>query len=126
VAGGGEVAGRRSRHVTEDSAQAIVLDSREALVTKFAEAVNVGITAVLEGLRDPKTRLGDRARALEVVAQQHALLVGDPTSRSENLNVSADSGTALSDEEARQRRTWLDAVEVATDDELWPQASATR
>jgi hypothetical protein len=65
--------------LTEDSAQAIVLDSREALVTKFAEAVSVALSAVLDGLRDPRSRLGDRARSLEVLAQQHQLLIGDPT-----------------------------------------------
>ncbi len=88
---------------TDGSLNVLVGANRELLVSRFAEAVNVGISAVLEGLKDPKTRLGDRARALEVVAAQHSLLIGDPTARTanQNLNLSVNVADELSEDEQR-------------------------
>lgn len=69
---------------------AMAASSREQVAQKLWEAVTVGTEAVLAGLRDPKSRLGDKANALRIVAEQYALLTGGATSRSENLNLNAN------------------------------------
>lgn len=73
--------------------------TKEAIVAKLWEAVQVGTEAVLTGLRDDKANLGHKARALEVVAERHALLTGGVTSRSEVYGVE----TPDPDEEAERR-----------------------
>ncbi len=83
--------------------QAVIVESREAVADKLWQAVVAGTDAVLRGLQDPRARLSDKARALEVVAAQHALLVGDATSRTENqnLNLSVNVADELSEDEQR-------------------------
>ncbi len=83
--------------------QVAIARSRDDVAARLWEAVVAGTDAVLAGLRDPTARLSDKARALEVVSQRHALLVGDPTARTHNLNLSGNVLTeeALDDDEAR-------------------------
>jgi hypothetical protein len=59
--------------------EAVDPTTHEAIVGKLWEAVTVGTDAVLAGLRDPRARLGDKARALEIVSERHALLTGHST-----------------------------------------------
>lgn len=78
----------RWRHEAEAGGRlsAVVVETREAVAGKLWEAVVIGTQEVIAGLRDPKARLADKARALEVVAQQHALLSGGATSRVEQTS----------------------------------------
>ena len=67
-------------------------NSRSDVAARLWEAVVVGTDAVLEGLRDPKARLGDKAQALRIVAEQYALLTGGATSHNINLNADVANG----------------------------------
>jgi transposase-like protein len=103
---------RGERHGTDITP--IVAASRQELARMLWQGVEAGVTAVLEGLHDPRQRLADRARALEVVMNAHALLTGGPTSRvqSENVNVNVDPGTGLTPAETADLRKWLDSMEA--------------
>jgi len=96
------------------AAAVIVSTSREALAARFAAAVDVGLEAVLAGLRDGQARLGDRATALRVLAEQAALLTGQPTSRTAVI----DEAPTLTGTQEHELRRWLDALLAASDDEL--------
>ncbi len=90
--------------------------TRQAVTSRLWEAVTVGVDAVLAGLRDPKTRLGDKAQALRIVAEQYHLLTGQATSRSESLNVNVNQ--PMTWQQRDQLSAWLTAIEGASDDEL--------
>jgi hypothetical protein len=90
---------------------AAILESEFAIVQRLWEAVGVGLDEVRRGLLDPKARLGEKARALEVLSTQWALLSGRATARTESavLNVNAGHVDALTEAETREFRDWLDA-----------------
>jgi hypothetical protein len=92
----------------------IIAASRADLARMLWQGVEAGVAAVLEGLHDPRQRLGDRARALEVVMNAHQLLTGGVTARiqSENLNVNLDTDpeTGLTYAETADLRKWLDST----------------
>ena len=94
----------------------IVAASRQELARRLWEGVEAGVTAVLEGLHDPRQRLADRARALEVVMTAHALLTGGVTSRVQSENVNVEIGinaqTGQTDAETADLRRWLDSMEA--------------
>jgi hypothetical protein len=116
-------------HKGDERALAILdAPTREQVAAKLWEGVTVGTEAVVAGLSDPRSRLGDKARALEVLATQHSLLTGGVTSRTETTGsriTSPQSGTEadsiqwweqaiggpLSDAEKRVLRDAIDAVE---------------
>jgi hypothetical protein len=97
------------------SLQAAILRNRDDVAARLWEAVTVGTDAVLAGLRDPKARLGDKASALRIVVEAHALISGGATSRSEST---VTTGPAMTWEQARDLRTFLDTLDAASDDEL--------
>lgn len=89
-----------------------------SVVDRLWQAVEVGTDAVLAGLADPRSRLSDRARALEVASRAHALLTGGLTSRSEIVARDPDSAAVddlidgLSwEEKAELRNAYDDALE---------------
>jgi hypothetical protein len=92
----------------------IVAASRQDLARMLWQGVEAGVAAVLEGLHDPHQRLGDRARALEVVMNAHQLLTGGSTANVSNLNVTIDPTidpeTGLSYAERDDLRKWLDSM----------------
>ena len=65
-----------------------VMRAAEAKIAdRLESAASLALDAVVQGLRDGKARLGDRARALEVLATQANLASGRATVRSENTNL---------------------------------------
>jgi hypothetical protein len=88
-----------------------ILASEEAIAARLWETLALGLEEVRRGLLDPKARLGDKARAVEVVAQQWQLITGRATARTESavLNVNAGHVDALTEAETREFRDWLDA-----------------
>jgi hypothetical protein len=101
-----------------------ILASEEAIAARLWETLALGLEEVRRGLLDPKARLGDKARAVEVVAQQWQLITGRATARTESavLNVNAGHVDALTEAETREFRDWLDvqlsearAIEDGTD-----------
>ncbi|MDP8905607.1 MAG: hypothetical protein M3N29_09925 [Chloroflexota bacterium] len=108
--------------------QPVVSASREQVAERLWEAVVVGTEEVLRGLRDPKARLSDKARALEVVAREHALLTGRATSHALVAQWRAGSADDLtSDEQAAlrdalraelARRAGQSEASAATDEQL--------
>lgn len=75
--------------------RAVILSSRQALADRMNEILSVASEQVLAGLRDPKQRLGDRVRALEVALDAARILGADMPD------------TGLSDDEALQLEDWL-------------------
>ena len=96
--------------------QAAILTSRQDVAARLWEAVSAGTEAVLEGLRDPKARLGDKASALRIVVEAHALVAGQPTSRTAVVDETPQP--QMTYEQERQAREFLDALLAASDDEL--------
>jgi len=78
--------------------------TRPEIIAKLQGTLNEAVDAVLLGLRDPKSRLSDRAHALDVLARHHALLTGGPTERTETSDTGAP---ALSWEESQQLAEWI-------------------
>ena len=91
------VAAWRSGERHRPEVQAVILESRQALAERMREIVSVASEQVLAGLRDPKQRLSDRVRALEV-ALEAARLLGAESQEGED---------ALSEDEARQLEDYL-------------------
>jgi hypothetical protein len=94
------------------AASPIIAAAEDAIAARLRTAHAEAMEAVLAGIRDPKSRLLDRARALEVLGGQLALAEGRATSNVHALNVtaSADLTTHLSDEERTALRHMLDAA----------------
>jgi hypothetical protein len=65
----------------------IIQEAEASIAERLEAAASIALEAVTDGLRDPKARLGDRARALEVLATQANLATGRATMRSENVNL---------------------------------------
>ena len=93
--------------------RAIVAQSRERVAAQLWLAVETGTREVLAGLQDKSAPLSHKAQALRVVAEQHALLTGGATQRTESRNESIvgtmdlDAQAArLSDEERLVLREW--------------------
>lgn len=93
--------------------QAVVLASRDQLAADFQGVVQLGVAALRQRITDPKARLGDIARAVEVAAEQAALLTGGATRRVENLEA---AGITTQDRE--NLLEWLDRMSVLSDAEL--------
>lgn len=102
--------------------QTAIISSREDVAARLWEAVSTGTEAVLEGLRDPKARLGDKATALRIVVEAHALVVGDPTSRVASVDETPQA--AMTYEEIQAATAWLDSLLAASDDDLRQWASS--
>jgi hypothetical protein len=95
---------------TKDSpvVRAAIVATEEAIADRLWETMQLGLEEVRAGLLDPKARLSDKARALEVIASQWQLITGRATSRTENANLNIDgSPDELSPEEAEQLEDWL-------------------
>ena len=90
------VAAWRSGERQAPEVQAVILQSRRALAERMNEILSVASEQVLAGLRDPKQRLGDRVRALEVALEAARL-----------LGAESQDADALSEDEAQQLGDWL-------------------
>jgi transposase-like protein len=75
--------------------------SQPEIIEKLRTTFDLAIEAVIEGLNDPKSRLSDRAHALDVLGRHYALLSGGVTSRTETTE-------GLSDRESEQLADWLE------------------
>ncbi len=80
--------------------------TRDEIARKLWDGVSRALDAVIAGLDDPKARLSDKAHALQVLSERHALLSGGVTARTESANLNV-SGGYFTDEEARGFRDWL-------------------
>jgi hypothetical protein len=93
-----------------------VIRAAEATIAqRLSEAHRVALDAVLAGLADPHSKLGDRAAALRVLGEQLALAEGRATSRTEstNLNFNIPEGSPLADltwEEREELRRFVAAM----------------
>lgn len=90
----------------------IIEATRQDVASALWEVVAAGSQEALRRIRDPGTRAGELAQLLKVAAEQHALLTGGPTSRTETRD------TTVSDADRAQVYEFLDALDAATDDEL--------
>lgn len=66
----------------------IIAAAEANIAERLTEAHRVALEAVLSGLAEPTAKLGDRARALEVLGNQAALAEGRATARTESMNLS--------------------------------------
>jgi hypothetical protein len=86
-----------------------ILASEEAIAARLWETLALGLEEVRRGLLDPKARLGDKARAVEVIATQWQLLSGRATARSENVTLNLSPVDALTLQEQAELRDYIDA-----------------
>src|SRR6266542_1344525 len=61
--------------------EAALVATEEAIAERLWDTFTLGLEQVRAGLKDANARLGDKARALEVVAAQWQLLTGRATAR---------------------------------------------
>jgi transposase-like protein len=90
------VSGWRSGEYRSEETAPVILQSRRQLADRMNEILSVASEQVLAGLRDPRQRLGDRVRALEVALEAARL-----------LGAESQVGDALTDDEADQLTDWL-------------------
>jgi hypothetical protein len=76
------------------------LSAREEVGAAMWVAIQVGLGEVYEGLRNPDERLKDKADAVFGLIEKRALLLGEATSRNENVSIT----DGLSDDEKRKLR----------------------
>lgn len=67
--------------------QSIVASHRVELARRLNEAYTLALEEVMQGLRNPKALLGHKAKALEVLGNQRALISGEATARTESANL---------------------------------------
>lgn len=95
--------------------EVVTVATREQVSARLWEVVAAGTQEALRRIADPRTRAGELAQLLKVAAEQHALLVGDVTSRTEQI---AYEQPRLTYEQEQTLREWLDAILAASDDDL--------
>lgn len=88
--------------------QAAIVRTHDDVAARLWEAVTTGTDAVLAGLRDPKARLGEKATALRIVVEAHALITGQATSRVESTTSPVDS---MTEEERLHARDAIEEME---------------
>lgn len=79
------------------------------------EVVAAGTAEALRRIADPKTKAGELAQIIRVAAEQHALLNGGVTSRTEAIETPT---VQMTWEQKSALMAWLDDMEGKTDDEL--------
>jgi transposase-like protein len=79
-----------------DEVQPVIIASRQQLAAKMQEVLTLAAEQVLAGLRDPRQRLGDRVRALEVALEAARL-----------LGAESQGAESLTDDETAQLEDWL-------------------
>ena len=95
---------------THQPASSVVMAAAEATIAERLKAAHAAaLQAVMDGLRDPRSRLGDRATALRVLGEQLALAEGRATSNVE-LHSSTSPLDALSPDEQRQLADTIDTL----------------
>ena len=91
----------------QPAASPIIAAAAASIAERLEAAASIALEAVTDGLRDPKARLGDRARALEVLATQANLASGRATMRSENTSLTVEYEAALDNLDPVVYRTML-------------------
>ena len=93
--------------------------AREQVVEQFWIGLQVGLEAVVSGLRDPDTPLRDKQQAVAMLYDRHALMTGGATARSESRDI---TGTISDAELAAALR---EAESIATGDRSPTPAEGT-
>lgn len=88
--------------------------SRDAVAAEFWTAIQVGIREVTKGLQDADTGLRDKAVALGVIYDKHALLTGGATNRSESRDITGTLADADIAEAIRAAERLVAAGESGT------------
>jgi hypothetical protein len=99
------------------AASPIIAAAEASIAARLKDAHARALASVMEGLADPKARLGDRAAALRVLGEQLALAEGRATSNihSENVNFNIPEGSPLAEmtwEEREELRRYIAAIPV--------------
>ena len=80
------------------AAAPIIAEAERNIAERLEAAASIALEAVVQGLGDPFAKLGDRARALEVLATQANLASGRATAISQNVNLNiSEYESALAD-----------------------------
>jgi transposase-like protein len=97
------------------AASPIIAAAEARIADRLKAAHEVALQAVLDGLHDPRSRLGDRAQALRVLGEQLALAEGRATSRTESMSLTASVNAGLSEDQVADVRDAIDAFLRAKD-----------
>lgn len=93
----------------------IAQQAAESLVDVYADEERRALQRVHDALEDPETDARDLSRILDVLARNRALLAGQATARSENLNLNVSPLDALTFEERDHLRDIIDATLASSD-----------
>jgi hypothetical protein len=104
-------------HRKSPEVEAAIVRTRDDVAARLWEAVTTGTDAVLAGLRDPKARIGDKASALRIVVEAHALISRGATSRTETVR-SEDWFAGMTEDERHEVAVFLRKMIDAPDQEL--------
>jgi hypothetical protein len=63
-------------------------EKREAVAEMFWTGIQIGLKSVVEGFQSGEAKLNERAVALGILYDKHALLTGGATNRSESRDIS--------------------------------------
>jgi hypothetical protein len=75
----------------------IIQEAERTIAERLEAAHAVALQAVLDGLAEPRAKLGDRAQALRVLGEQAALASGRATVISSNVNLNVTEYEAMLD-----------------------------
>lgn len=90
-----------------------VQQERDQLAEDLRTSVKLALRKVAEGLMDPRSNLGHRARALEVLHKSLALVEGEATERIESANLNVNAGApVLDDLEKHLLREYIRAIQA--------------
>lgn len=90
--------------------------AREDVAAGMWAGVQVGLQAVVEGLRSPEAPLRDKATALGILYDRFALMSGEATSRTESKALTDD----ISPDERQRLRDWIVALPSGSADKPTP------
>lgn len=102
--------------IAAPAASEVIAEAERAIADRLRDAHAVALQSVLDGLRNPRSRLSDRAKALEVIGTQLALAEGRATGRIESVTVSLTAGFDEA-QRLRLRRVLEEAIAVQAGDD---------
>ena len=83
--------------------------ARADVATEMWAGLQVGLQAVVDGLRSPEAPLRDKAQAFGILYDRFALINGEATSRTESKTLT----DGLDDTEKQRLRDWIDSLATA-------------
>lgn len=99
-------------------AEVVSRETAERVAERLWSVVSAASDEALRRIADPRTKAGELALLLRIAAEQHALLTGGPTARTETVERTVFESPALTADEQAALRAWADTLLGLSDAEL--------